>query len=114
MVATKIPADPLPLEKEDNGRIKVQGTRIPLEIIVHAFWAGSTPEQIVQDYSTLKLGDVYAVIGYYLRHRAEMDSYVGQRQELADVIEREVRERFPTDGLRERLLARLANERSEE
>ena len=34
--------------------------------MIDAFKAGATPEAIVQSYSTLKLADVYAVVGRYL------------------------------------------------
>lgn len=60
----------VPLAKSDDGVIRVGGTRVTLETVVTAFDAGSTPEEIAQDYATLKLDDIYAVITYYLRHTA--------------------------------------------
>jgi hypothetical protein len=52
------------------------------------------------------LGDVYAVIGYYLQWQAEVDTYLKQRQQLAEQIRQQNEARFNQQGIRERLLAR--------
>ena len=41
--------------------------------ILASLEASATPEGIVQSFPALKLGDVYAVLGYYLRHKSEVD-----------------------------------------
>jgi hypothetical protein len=41
---------------------------------------GATPEQIVMDFDTLKLADVYAVIAYYLRNEPEVEAYLADRE----------------------------------
>lgn len=84
----------------------VQGTRVPVETVVHAFRDGATAEEIAQRYSSLSLADVYQVIGYYLRHRAEMDAYVVERDQSQDEAKRVNESRWPADGVRERLMAR--------
>ena len=56
-----------PLRREDSGAIRVGQTRVLLELVVHAFQDGATPEAIVQGYPTLSLAEVYAVIAYALR-----------------------------------------------
>ena len=55
--------------------IRVEGTRVPLETIIAAFQDGATAEEISQQYPTVSLAACYQVIGYYLRHRAELDIY---------------------------------------
>ena len=55
-----------------------------------------------------RLEDVYAVLSYYLRHSEEVDRYLQERAARAGQIRRENEERFPPDGVRERLLARKA------
>jgi len=99
-------ADPPPLRTDQDGVVRVGGTRVTLDTVVHAFWNGETPEQIVQNYGSLELADVYAVITYYLRHRAEADAYLREREKQAEEVERRDRARYPSDGFRERLLAR--------
>jgi uncharacterized protein (DUF433 family) len=72
-------AEPVPLSREDNGDIRVADSRVLLDLVVHAFDEGATPETIVQMYPTLQLPDVYAVITYYLRHRDEVKAYLEMR-----------------------------------
>jgi hypothetical protein len=52
------------------------------------------------------LVDVYSVITYYLRHKSEVDTYLKKREDEAGRVREEVERRFPSAGLRERLLAR--------
>ena len=104
--------EPLPLveDENDNGLIKIRGTRITLDIVVTAFLAGETAEEIVEQYDTLSLADVYSVVGYYLHHRAEVNEYLRVRREEANALRQEIERRIPRDGLRERLLARRATQ----
>ena len=99
-------AEPIPLDQQEDGTIRVANTRVPLDIVVGAFRAGETAEEIAQDYPSLKLSDIYAVIAYYLRHEVEVESYLEQRRELAEAVRHESEARWPTHDLRHRLLAR--------
>ncbi len=103
-----IDTEPVPLAVDQDGVVRVGGTRVTLDTVVAAFEEGATAEEIVQQYPALKLPDVYLVIGYYLRHRAEVEAYLQQQQELADRIYEENKKRLDPDGLRDRLLARRA------
>jgi len=96
----------IPLRKDKDGVIRIEGSRITLDVVVNAFNAGATAEEIVYQYPTLKLADVYAVISYYLRRYAEIETYLTQRRKSADKIRQENEARFPARGIRERLLAR--------
>ena len=97
---------PVPLTTEEHGRMRVGSTRVSLDTVIFAFKQGATPEEIVADYSTLDLSDVYAVITYYLQNQAEVESYLQERQARRDEVRREMEARSPQSGLRERLLAR--------
>ena len=79
-------AEPIPLSEDEHGDIRVGDCRVLLDLVVHAFDDGATPETIVQMYSTLKLADVYATIAYYLRHRQEIRDYLEDRERRAEVI----------------------------
>ena len=105
-MALVITTTPVPLETNSYGVVHVSGSRVTLDTIVAAFWQGATAEEIVQQYPPLDLADVYAIIGWYLRHRDEVASYLREREEQAAAIRREVERRFPPHGIRERLLAR--------
>jgi uncharacterized protein (DUF433 family) len=71
--------------------VAIAGTRVSVDSVVHAFWRGSTPEQIVQDYEALSLAQVYGVIHYYLTHRAEVDAYLKKQDRLDKKLRRELR-----------------------
>lgn len=102
-----IDVQPVPLEITDDEVVRVRGTRVTLDTIISAYLDGDTAEEILEQYPTLALADVYAVISYYLRNRLQVDDYLTQRQEQRESIRRENQERYPREGLRERLLARL-------
>ncbi len=97
---------PVPLVHDVHGVLRVGSTRVSLDTVIYAFKQGSTPEEIVADYSTLDLADVYAVITYYLQNQAEVEDYLRERTAQRDEARRKMETRFPQAGLRERLLAR--------
>lgn len=98
--------EPVPLSTDTDGVIRVAGTRVPLDTVVEAFEAGATPEEISAQYSVLELGDVYAVLTYYIRHRAEIEDYLAGRRAVRDEVRRENEGRWSYADLRRRLLAR--------
>jgi uncharacterized protein (DUF433 family) len=100
---------PLPLKVDNDGVARVGGTRVTLDTVVAAFTEGATPEEIVQQYPSLNLADVYSVIAYYLRQRTNVEAYLQQRQQVADEVRRENESRFDPHGVRDRLMARRKN-----
>ena len=101
-----IQSDPAPLFMDETGTIRVGGTRVTLDVLIAEHQLGATPEEIVAAYDTLSLPDVYSAIGYYLRHTAEVESYLAQRREEAARLRRMVEAGHDRRGLRERLEAR--------
>lgn len=92
----------IPLRFDSHGVIRVALTRIPLETVVKEHRSGSTPEQIQQDFDCLDLADVYLVIGFYLRHKAEVDAYMASKDAQGEKV-KELMEGMPEDlvkGLR--------------
>ncbi len=101
-----IALEPTPIATDTDGVVRVAKTRVTLDTVVSAFLEGCTPEEIGEQYPSLQLSDVYWVIGYYLRHRNEVNAYIADRQRQADEIRRETEQQFNPIGLRDRLLAR--------
>ena len=96
-----------PLREDADGALRVGDSRVLLEMVIHAFQDGATPETIVQRYSTLKLPDVYAVIAYYLRHPSDVQEYLEDREARAeDVWERIERRQGDLSEIRARLQSR--------
>jgi uncharacterized protein (DUF433 family) len=96
----------VPLSADEAGVLRVNGTRVSLDSVLHAFNEGATPEEIVQDFPTLDLAAVYAVVSYYLQNRAEVGHYLGQREAAREKLKDQIEARFTPHGLRDRLLAR--------
>jgi uncharacterized protein (DUF433 family) len=101
-----ITAEKAPLSIDADGVARVAGTRVTLDTIVIAFEEGATAEEIAQQYPSVDLTDVYAVIAYYLRRREEVTQYLAERASLAEKVQKENEARHPPDGMRARLLAR--------
>lgn len=86
--------------------IRVGGSRVTLDTVVAAFDAGATPEEVVQQYPSVTLADIYSVMAYYLRHQSDVRAYLAQRQRRATEVREENESRFDPTGVRNRLLAR--------
>lgn len=101
------PTMTVPLRTDEHGAIRMGNTRVLLELVIHAYYVGETPEGIVDSYPSLTTADVYAVIGYYLANREEIDAYVRERDEQADQILRDMEANLTPEAraLRTRLRA---------
>jgi uncharacterized protein (DUF433 family) len=110
-MATVIPEliQSVPLIERDD-TLYITGTRVPMDTVITAFLDGATLEEIVYQYPSLQLADVYAVIGYYLHHRPEIDVYRSARAQGAAAIRHANESRFLPHGIRARLLARGAKQ----
>ena len=92
------------IEVRDGGYY-VAGTRIGLDVIVHEFQSGKSPEAILQIHSSIEsLAKVYGVITFILEHRERIAAYLGDQERLweelkqkhplpLDMLERFVRSR---------------------
>ena len=89
-MAFTLQAESPPLREDAAGALRVGASRVLLELVVHAFQDGATPETIVQRYPTLALPDVYAVIGYYLRHQSEIETYLARREQAGEQIQQRI------------------------
>ena len=91
-------AIPIPLREDADGALRVGRSRVLLEMVIHAFDKGESPESIVDSYSTLSLGDVYAVIAYYLANRGTVQNYLALREREADEIRAKIEASQPDLG----------------
>jgi len=107
MSAGALESEPVPLVRDDAGRLMVAGTRISLDILVADFKRGRSPEAIHDAYETVPLADVYAVFTYYLRHKAEVEAYLDAQERDATQLQEQIEAWSPPEGLRAKLLARL-------
>ncbi|WP_425613938.1 DUF433 domain-containing protein [Anatilimnocola sp. NA78] len=97
----------VPLVGDEQGGLRVRGTRVLLERIVRGFENGATPEGIVQSYDTLQLADVYAVLSWYLQHPEAVQEYLRRRELEAENDRCTIEAQLPgQSALRAKLLAR--------
>jgi uncharacterized protein (DUF433 family) len=95
-----------PFREDESGAIRIGNSRVLLELVIRAFQDGASPESIVQRYSTLSLSEIYSTIGYYLRHQQEIESYLEERNQLAESVRERLSDIQPDLSLiRSRLLA---------
>lgn len=104
-----VTTETVPLTTNADGVICVGKTRVTLDTIISAFIEGATAEEIAYQYPSLDLADVYSVIAYYLRRRAEVEAYLQKRRRQAEKIRQQNESRFDPSGIRSRLLARQSN-----
>src|ERR1041385_6199674 len=97
---------PVPLRVDNDGVVRLEGSRVTLDTVIGAFNNGCVPEEILLKYPSLDLSDIYAVVTYYLWHGEEVDEYLATRAERAEEVRRQNEERWPPQAMRERLLAR--------
>jgi uncharacterized protein (DUF433 family) len=101
--------DIIPIREDEGGALRIGNTRVVLELVLREHQRGASPEEIVRAYDTLSLADVYAVIGYYLRHQDELDELLARYELEAKEIRSKIEASQPDlMEFRERLLARRA------
>jgi uncharacterized protein (DUF433 family) len=82
-----------PLRQDSSGAVRVGDSQVLLEMVIHAYQDGATVEAIIQRYPTTTLADVHAVVSYYLRHRAEVEEYLAERERTAEAVRQRIEAR---------------------
>lgn len=91
---------------DDNGTIRIKGSRVSLDAIVYQFKLGATAEQIQEDFPSLSLREVYGAIYFYLNNEAEIDEYLKRQEQAEAETINFIDEHFDSSALRERIRAR--------
>ena len=90
-----------------HGAIRVRGTRVPLDVIVQAFDAGATPEEVCLQYPTVTLENAYSAIAYYLNNRDAVEKYLKRRGARYEKMRRDSESRPGAAQIRQRLRERI-------
>jgi uncharacterized protein (DUF433 family) len=107
-----VAAETPPLSADASGVFRVGSSRVTLDSIVSAFRDGATAEEIAGQYPAISLGQVYAVIAYYLAHTAEVDEYLRAREQRSAEVRQANERLFDPTGIRARLMARQTGQDS--
>ena len=103
----------LPLTLTEDGTIRITGTRVSLDSVVHEYNQGATPEEIAVSFPSLRIEDIYAAITYYLNNHEQVEEYLRQQEVDAEAIRNRI-ESAPDyqqkmQDLRTRILKRRAS-----
>ncbi len=93
-----------PLSVDRDGTIRVSDTRVTLRTLITAYKQGATPEQIAEAFTTLKLANVYLILGYYLEHEAEIETYLSTQEQRAAELRHQSDAAFHKTALYKRLM----------
>ncbi|MEX0781740.1 MAG: DUF433 domain-containing protein [Dehalococcoidia bacterium] len=104
----EIASDPVPLDKWEDGSIRVSGTRLQYYLFLELFKDGDGPSDLHEAFPFLSMGTIHLLIGYYLQHQDELDRWLAKVDQEIEEIRSWWDERYPQAGLKERLLARMA------
>ncbi len=75
-----------------EGGYYLAGTRVGLDVLVHDFRAGKSPEAILQAYPSIgSLAKVYGAITFVLEHPEAVESYLTKQ----DALWKKLREEHP-------------------
>lgn len=107
-----VAAEAPPLAADAAGTFRVGNSRVTLDTVVSAFRDGATAEEIAEQYPAISLGQVYAVIAFYLAHTAEVDDYLKAREQRSAEVRQANERLFDPTGIRARLLARQTGQNS--
>ncbi len=103
-----------PFTITEHGTIRIAGSRVSLDMVIHPYKLGATAEQIAYCFLSLSLADIYPAIAYHLTHREEVEEYLRRQEAVADAllqqIESDPKRRQRITELRERILARRRNQ----
>ena len=78
-------AMPVPLNWAEGGEVvRLNNSRISLDIIISRYKRGYTAEMIAHSYPWLELSDIYLVIAFYLRNEESVRDYLRESYRRAD------------------------------
>lgn len=98
----------VPLTRDDDGTIRITGSRVTLDSLIREFKDGATAEQIQEDFPSLALRDIYAAIAYYIQHTEVVEEYLRRQQADAAQTRSEIERGQSSATLRARLRQRRA------
>lgn len=82
-----------------DGGYYVAGTRIGLDVIVHEFESGKSPEAILQSHASIgSLAKIYGVITFILEHPENIAAYLKDQERLWEEMKK--KHPLPSDMLK--------------
>ena len=97
------PSENVPLwVDEEHGVVRIPGTRLKLETVIHMFYEGCTePAEIVRSFDTLTVEVARRILDWYQTRREEVDAYMEWTEKEAERIRAEYEPRIAKIARRE-------------
>ena len=67
-----------PYISQEDGALRIAGTRVGLSSIIAGFQEGESPEKLVQEFPTATLAQVYGAIAYYLENEKLINEFFAE------------------------------------
>src|SRR5262245_35081285 len=67
-----------PYISQEDGALRIAGTRVGLSSVVAGFREGESPEKIAQEFPTVTLAQAYGAIAYYLENKKLVDDFIAE------------------------------------
>jgi len=78
--------DPVPLRTDEFGEVLVGDSRVLLATLLNYYQQGMTPEALAENFPAVSLADIHGALGYYHRHKAELDAWMAERNRELDEL----------------------------
>ena len=78
-----------------EGGWRVTGSRVSLDSVVYSYKGGLIPEEIVADFPSLSLEQVYGAIAFYLHNQVAIDEYLRLQEQEWEKLRQESEQRSP-------------------
>ena len=106
--AFEIAEDAVPLYVDATDDVRILGSRVLYDLVVHCYNRGDSPELIAENFPTASLANVYGALAYYHNHREQVDAYVAWRDAEGEKVRAFIESKFPPGDFIERLRLRKA------
>ncbi len=77
-----------------GGRLRIDGTRITVQLIVVLYKQGYSPEAIANEYEHLTLAQIYTALAYYHTNKAAMEKELAAEEAEATRLLQEHQEQL--------------------
>ncbi|MEW6128038.1 MAG: DUF433 domain-containing protein [Acidobacteriota bacterium] len=102
----------IPLMTAEDGTIRITGSRVSLDSIIHHFKLGATAEEIAYKFPAVSIADIYAVIAYYLSNREAIENYLSDQEVAAAAAQQRIESNPEYQSAKAEMRERLLERRS--
>ena len=101
-------AEGVPLRQDDDqyGSIRVTGSRVTLDTIVHRYQVGDSVKRIHSGFPTVSVAQIKAILDWYHQHQAEADEYLEEGIAAEEKLRQEIESQPEHIALLERIQRR--------